>query len=92
MLRCAGGRRVTSRPSIEDPAAVGLIETGDQAQRRRLAAAGRAEQHVERAGIERERKSVDRAHLPGGGRPMLADILDNDRRHDAPPVRRRPRA
>jgi porphobilinogen deaminase len=33
----------------EDTARIGVVETGDQAQRRRLAATGGAEQHVERS-------------------------------------------
>ena len=79
---------VTSRPPMQDAPAVGLLEPGDQAQRRRLAAAGRAEQHVERAVVEREREPVDGAHLAVGGRPVLADVLGGDGRHDELPGRR----
>ena len=64
-----------------DAAAVGRLESGDQAQRGRLAAARWAEQHVERARRERERDAVDGAHLAVGGRPVLADVLDGDGRH-----------
>ena len=67
-----------------DAAAVGRLEAGDQPQRRRLAAARRAEQHVERAGVERERQPVDGAHLAVGGRPVLADVLDDDGRQCSP--------
>ena len=79
MLRCDGGSRVTSRPADPDAALVGDLEPGDQAQRRRLAAARRAEQHVERALVELERDAVDGAHLAVGGRPVLARAFDGDR-------------
>ena len=85
MLRCEGGRPVTSRPSIRMRPPSARLEAGDQAKRRRLAAARRAEQHVERAFVERERKPVDGAHVAVGGRPVLADVFGGDGRHEALP-------
>jgi hypothetical protein len=64
-----------------DAARVRLLEPGDEPQRRRLAAARRAEEHVERSGVERERDVVDRTHDTIGGRPVLAHVLGTDRGH-----------
>ena len=47
--RAAGVASVTSRPPIEHAARIGPLQPGDQAQGRRLARAGRAEQHHELA-------------------------------------------
>ncbi len=74
-------------PRDADAPAVGLLETGDQPQRGRLAAPGRTEQHVERARIERKGNAVDGAHLTFGGRPVLADVFGNDSRHEGTPRR-----
>jgi hypothetical protein len=75
-------------PGDEDAAAVRRLESGDQAQRGRLAAARRAQQHVERAFVEGERQPVDGAHFAVGGRPVLADAFGGDGRHDDTPLQR----
>ncbi len=70
----------------QDAPAVALLESRDQAQRRRLPAARRSEQHVERALVKRERHAVDGVHLALCGRPMLADVFGGDGRHGALPA------
>jgi hypothetical protein len=68
-------------PADENAALIRRLETGDQAQGRRFAAARRPEQNIERAFVEREREPIDRANLSFGGRPVLAYVFDGDRRH-----------
>src|ERR1700680_2844139 len=63
------------------PACVSVIESSDEPQRRRVAAARRAEKYVERSWIEGEGNAVNGANLPARGGPVLADVLDSDRRH-----------
>ena len=66
----------------DDRARVGLLEPGDEAQRRRLAGAGRPEQHDELAVGDREIEVVD------GGRPCrkrLVTPCERDLSHAAPP-------
>ena len=67
-----------------DRAVRGLLEAGDQAQRRRLPAARRAEQREELALADREVQRVDR----GERAEVLRDLLELDRRgHSLLPVR-----
>jgi hypothetical protein len=73
-------------PVDQDAAGVSDLEPGNEPQRRRLAAAGGAEQHVEGSALERKREPVDRAHIPVGGRPMLGYALGDDGRHERAPV------
>src|SRR5216684_3792348 len=63
------------------PAGISVVEPGDEPQGRRLAAARRAEKHVQRSWIEREGNAVNGANLPAWRGPVLADVLDSDRRH-----------
>ena len=51
-----------------------VLEAADHPQRRRLAAARRAEHRVERAALDRERELVDRGHLA----EALGDLLEVD--------------
>ena len=81
-LRRRAVRDILSRDG--NASTVGLFEPGNQAQRGRLAAAGRTQQDVERAFVERKRQPVDRPHFAVGGRPVLAEIFGNDGRHEYP--------
>ena len=74
-LRCRRRQVRHVAAGDQDASAVGGFESGDEAQRRRLAAARRSEQHVERALVERERDAVDGAHVAFGGRPVLAQVF-----------------
>ncbi len=69
----------------QDAAVVSGFQSRDQPQRRRLAATRGAEQHVERARLEREREAVDRANLAVRRRPVLAHVLGGDGRHGCGP-------
>ena len=62
--------------AAEEDAAVGrVLEAADHAQRRGLAAAGRAEQRVERAARDLEVERVDRGHVAEALRhPLEADV------------------
>ena len=53
-LRLAGASPVTSRPSIDDRAAGGVLEPGDQPQQRGLAAARGADEDDELAVLDVE--------------------------------------
>ena len=53
------------RPSTRMRPRRRVLEAGDHAQRRRLAAARRPEQRDERSALERERDVVDRHHRRG---------------------------
>ncbi len=61
-------------PLEEDAAGVSLLEAGDQAQHRRLAAAARSEQRRQRALRDVERHVVERQEVL----EPLADALDLD--------------
>ena len=63
---------VTSRPSMTMRPALGGLEPGDQPQRRRLAAARRAEQRRRACRLGREAGAVDRL----GRAPVLAHALE----------------
>ena len=52
MSRLCTGMSVTSSPPTQDAAVVGRFETGDHAQGRGLAAAGRPEQREELARLD----------------------------------------
>ena len=87
MLRCRGGTSTprsgaeTTSPPIEIVAAGRMLEAGDAAQGRGLAAAGRAEQHHDLAGRHGEADVVDRRPAD---RELLAQVGDVEgRRHDA---------
>ena len=72
------GRRPRDVLAVDDDAArVGLVEAGDEAQRRRLAAAARPEQRHELAGLEREVDPLQRGHRPEGA----PELLELDVRH-----------
>ena len=58
--RAAGGRLETSRPPMLDCPRCLRIETGDRAQQRGLAAAGRAEEADELAGHHIQRDVIQR--------------------------------
>ena len=61
--RFAGGTYVTSLPCEQDAARGRLLEAGDHAQRRRLAAARRAEQREELALADPQVEIVDDGHV-----------------------------
>ena len=61
-----------------DRAVVGAVEARDQVQQRRLPAAGRADQRVEGAGLERERDVGDGVDGLGLGAEAAADVLEAD--------------
>ena len=65
MSRSRGERLVTTRSPIEISPSRDLLEPGDHAQQRRLAAAGRADEHHELAARDREADVVDREHAAG---------------------------
>ena len=71
MLRCAGGSCVTSRPSIRMRPASACSRPAIRRKRRRLAAARRPEQHVERA-LARTRTTGRRPRAPGRRRSSSA--------------------
>src|SRR5207253_5118722 len=71
-------------PGDKNAPRVGLIEPGDEPQRRGLAAARRTEEHIERAVVQRKRDIIDATNAPRSGRPVLADVFDGDRRHEIP--------
>ena len=69
------GRLLGDVLAAEQDAAGGrVLEAADHAQRRGLAAPGRAEHREERAALDREREAVDRRHLP----EALGDVLEMD--------------
>src|SRR5439155_25786198 len=55
--------RIDDLAGQHDTASAGLLEAGDRAQGRGLAAAGRAEQREELAASDAEADAVDRRHL-----------------------------
>ncbi len=67
----------------EHLAIVNVLEPGDTAEQRRLAAAGRAEQHEELAVLHFEADIAERGGLAVG----LGEVLDADPRHQRPPHR-----
>ena len=77
MLRWFGFSRVTSLPSITDRARGRLLEAGDHAQHRRLAAAGRPEEGDELAALDVE---VEVLHDGASGRRTSCDVLDREER------------
>ena len=84
--RCAGLWRAAGDVTSLDLDAPGgrLLEPGDQTQRGRLAATGRAEQHAERASLDRKRHVVDR----GAVAEILDEMFDRDARQmPVPPTR-----
>ena len=67
--------RVTSSPPTRMLARVGLVEAGDEAQRRRLAAAARTEQRDELALLEREVDALEGRHVTEGSpQPPELDV------------------
>ena len=78
MSRSRGASSVTSRSPIEIVARRHLLEPGDQAQQRRLAAAGGADEHHELAVLDVQRHVVDRDHAAG---ELLRHPLDQDLGH-----------
>ena len=79
MRRCAGGSGDVGAAD-ENTSARDLFEAGDQAQRRRLAAARRAEQHDQRSRRRLKAHMIDRRRRA----PELADVLHRDLRHRLP--------
>ena len=75
-LRLCGGTRDTSLPSSRIAPSVGRLEPGDHPQRRRLAAARRAEHREELARRDGEVGFVDRHVVV----EALGDIVDLDDR------------
>ena len=68
------GRRARQvLPVDDDPSGVGLVEAGDEAQRRRLAAAARAEQRDELPRVEREVDPLERRDRAEGA-PQLLEL------------------
>ncbi len=68
------GRRSRDVLAVDDdPARIRLVESGNEAQRRRLAAAARAEQRHELAGLEGEVDPLERRHRPEGA-PQLLEL------------------
>ncbi len=64
-VRCNEGGRIGRRHDAaadRDRAAVGALQAGETTQRRRLAAAARAEQREELAGLHAKRHAVDRGN------------------------------
>ena len=57
-----------------------LLEPGEHAQQRALAAPARADDDEEAAGLDRHRKVVDRGHDAALGRELLDESLDADLR------------
>ena len=77
MSRSREGTWLTTRSPIRTtPSEIGL-EPGDHAQRRRLAAARRADEHHELAVLDPE---VERVHRPRAVRVDLADLVQRDSR------------
>ena len=69
------------RAADGDRAGVGLLEPGDQPQRRGLAGAGRPEQHDELAVGDVEVEAVDRLMVA----EALGDAFEDDVSHARPP-------
>ena len=63
MLRARGGRSVTTWPSIDDLARGRLLQPGDHAHERGLAASGWAEEHEKFALLRGHVDAIDGAHL-----------------------------
>ena len=76
MSRSFGETSFTIRSPIVIVALADLLETGDHAKRRRLAAAGRADEHHELAVLDRQVERVDRARSVGVD---LRDVLELNR-------------
>ena len=69
---------VDDAPVDADFARSRILETGDHAQRRRLAAAGRSDEHDELAVFDREVQVLDRLN----GAERLVEVDELDTRHD----------
>ena len=75
--RARGGRSLTTWPPMRISPDVGLLEPGDHAEQRRLAAARGAEQDEELAFLGREVHAVDGVDLA----EALTDVFRLDRCH-----------
>ena len=64
MSRLAADRPVMSLPPTMMSAGVGVLQPREQPQRGGLAAAGRAEQHDQLAGLQGQVEVVERDHGP----------------------------
>ena len=82
MSRSFGGTLFTTRSPMRISPAGDVLQPGDHAQQRGLAAAGGADQHDELAVGDRDVDAVDDLGGPEG----LLDVADTDRRHTLPPV------
>ena len=79
MSRSFGGTSLTSRPSIWISPSLTRLESRDHREQRRLAAAGRADEHDE---LARSRLEVDALqHLDGA--EALAQARDGQRCHES---------
>ena len=79
MSRARGGSSVTSRSSIGIEPLGHLLEAGDHAEERRLAAAGGADEHEELARLDLERDVVDGDDVAG---ERLRHALEHDLAHE----------
>ena len=85
-----GGKRGGRRALDRDAAGVGLLQGGDQAQHRALAAAARAEDGDELAVADLERHVVQRHQRSApAGRESLAGVTELDRRRSGARLARR---
>ena len=75
MSRSFGGRSVTTRSPIEISPVGDLLEAGDHAQQRGLAAAGRADEHHELAVADLERHLVDRDDVAAALKRFVTDSI-----------------
>ena len=80
MLRRCGGTAMKSRPSTVIVAGRRLLEAGDDAQRRRLAAARGAEHREELAAAHVEADVVDRGDRRRADREFLGQVAHAERR------------
>ena len=83
MSRSFGDTSLTTRPPIETRAVGDVLEPGDHAQRGRLAAARRADEHEELAVVDVERQVED------GLDAVVVDLVDfveRDVSHVAHPI------
>jgi hypothetical protein len=79
MSRSFGGTSLTTGRRCDLGAAGDLLQSRDHAQRRRLAAAGRPDEHGELAMRDMQVERMDGDDAAGVG---LADLLEDDLGHD----------
>ena len=82
-----GRQRIDPLVAQADGAGIGPLETGDDAQQRRLAAARRSEQRQDLAGSDLERDAFEDRLVA----EALGDALEPERRQPPPAAAPRPR-